>query len=168
MKYQCNRCKYTLNSSQKLTFCPKCGSSDLKKKASFVMKGLIIIIVIAVISALIDDPSQRPIKKEPPPQVQETPETENVDPQYKQFCKDYVSPWDGSVRPIVKEIKNRLHDPSSYEHIITHVRGSSKFPAWYMIITEFRCKNAFGQKVKNTAVHYINTNNGEVRTTQPL
>lgn len=166
MKYQCNRCKYTLNSSQKLTFCPKCGSSDMIKKASFVKQGLIIIIIIAAISALIDDPAQRQEKE--PPKEQPAPEQEKVDPQYKQFCKDYVSPWDGSVRPIVKIIKNQLNDPSSYEHIITHVRGSSKFPEWYMIITEYRCKNAFGQKVKNTAVHYINTNNGEVRTTQPL
>ena len=167
MKYQCQSCKYTFNSNAKSNFCPKCGSSNLKKKASFVIKGLIIIIVIAVISALIDDPSQRPIKKEPPPQVQETPETENVDHQYKQFCKDYVSPWDGSVRPIVKEIKKEMLDPSSYEHINTHIRGSSKYPYWYMITTEFKCKNAFGQMVKNSAIHYINITNGEIKKTHP-
>ena len=44
-------------------------------------------------------------------------------------------------------IKKSMNDPDSYEHVETRFRddGNSIF-----VITEFRGKNAFGGKVKNT------------------
>ena len=64
----------------------------------------------------------------------------------KQEVEKQFSGWDGSHRGLVSLIKEKMNDPSSYDHIETRFRddGSTIF-----VITKFRGKNAFGGKVIN-------------------
>ncbi len=65
----------------------------------------------------------------------------------KEKVEKQFSSWDGSHLGLTSIIKRSMNDPDSYEHIETRFRddGNSIF-----VITEFRGKNAFGGKVKNT------------------
>lgn len=40
--------------------------------------------------------------------------------------KKAVNPWDGSLRPLVKAVKQNMHDPKSFEHVKTEVLGNAK------------------------------------------
>jgi hypothetical protein len=65
----------------------------------------------------------------------------------KETVEKQFSSWDGSHPGLTSIIKKSMNDPDSYEHVETRFRddGNSIF-----VITEFRGKNAFGGKVKNT------------------
>lgn len=65
----------------------------------------------------------------------------------KEKVEKQFSAWDGSHPGLTRLIKKSMNDPDSYEHVETRFRddGNSIF-----VITEFRGKNAFGGKVKNT------------------
>jgi hypothetical protein len=57
--------------------------------------------------------------------------------------------WNESHIGLSREIKKRMNDPKSYEHVETHYldRGSE-----LLVTTRFRGKNAFGGLVVNTAI----------------
>lgn len=58
------------------------------------------------------------------------------------------NPWDGSHINLTEHIKNSMHDPDSYEHVETKYWevGSGVI----VVLTEFRGKNSFGAKVKQS------------------
>ena len=72
--------------------------------------------------------------------------------------KPVNSPWDGSVPEVEVYLKRALHDPDSYEHVESTMpvaRGE-----YWVVRSSFRGKNAFGGKVLNSKLFYIQ--NGRV------
>lgn len=67
--------------------------------------------------------------------------------------KPVNSAWDGSVLEVERYLKRVMNDPDSYEHVSSTVpvgRGE-----YWLVRSTFRGKNAFGGKVINTKLFYI-------------
>ena len=80
-----------------------------------------------------------------------------------ELMSDFSS-YDGAYRPLEKIIKEKMNDPSSYEHIetkYTHVFDGVDRP--YMAVeTTFRGNNAYGAKVINTASVKVDATTKEI------
>lgn len=70
------------------------------------------------------------------------------------------SRWDGSCVPLVKAVKVRMHDPSSFDH--TNTRYFVIQPGVYEVTMRYRGKNSFGAIVSQTITAEV-TDSGEVR-----
>jgi chromosome segregation ATPase len=67
--------------------------------------------------------------------------------------KPINSAWDGSVSAVERYLKSALHDPGSYDHIRTSVVvGEGDY---WVVVSSFRGKNAFGALVINTKKFFI-------------
>lgn len=75
------------------------------------------------------------------------------------FKEKYLSSWDGSCKPVVQYLKEKMNDPESFEHDRTFVTPLSN--GNFEIKTVFRGKNAFGGKVLNTCIAEVNSK-GEI------
>lgn len=73
----------------------------------------------------------------------------------KEKIEMQFSSWDGSHPGLTNLIKENMNDPDSYEHIKTKFRDDGNS---ILVITEFRGKNAFGGKVKNTVSARVDLN----------
>lgn len=79
---------------------------------------------------------------------------ENVMPSRDVIEKQF-NVWDGSHIKLTRLIKETMNDPESYEHVKT----TFEIKRTYMLVmTEFRGKNSFGGKVKNTIVVKVDAN----------
>ena len=82
---------------------------------------------------------------------------------FDEFEKGF-SPWDGSFRPLEKQIKKAMNDPDSYEHVKTTYRfilhGVDTPKA--IVSTEFRGKNNNNALIKNNVKAAVNIRNGEI------
>lgn len=69
-------------------------------------------------------------------------------PAHKARVTAQFSTWDGAHINLEKQIKSRMHDPKSYQHVETFYldRGDH-----ILVTTKFRGKNALGALVLNTA-----------------
>jgi len=67
-----------------------------------------------------------------------------------EFEKQYVSRLDGSVKPVVRYVKQSLDNPSSFEHVNTQWGIVSGETDLYWVKMTFRNKNAFNATVTNT------------------
>lgn len=69
------------------------------------------------------------------------------------------SPWDGSHRELVRQLKENLKDPDSFEHIETtyRVEGDS---IW--VFMNYRAKNSFGGMVVEGITAITDKNTGKV------
>ena len=54
-----------------------------------------------------------------------------------------LSPWDGSHRDLVEQLKRQLNDPSSFEHAETRVTPVDE-NGEHRLVMEYRARNAFG------------------------
>lgn len=54
------------------------------------------------------------------------------------------SAWDGSCRPLVEYVKDKVRDPDSFEHINTEYIESREYPVSYLVTMRFKSKNSFG------------------------
>lgn len=61
-----------------------------------------------------------------------------------------LSKWDGSMRKLTAEIKIRLNDPDSFEHIDTLITPVSA-SGTHRVKTRYSAKNAFGGRVQGEA-----------------
>ncbi len=61
-----------------------------------------------------------------------------------------LSKWDGSMRKLTAEIKIRLNDPDSFEHIDTLITPVSA-SGTHRVSMRFSAKNAFGGRVQGEA-----------------
>lgn len=68
-------------------------------------------------------------------------------PEHKARVSAQFSTWDGSHKNLEKQIKSRMHDPRSYQHVETYYLDRGDHLA---VMTKFRGKNAFGALVLNT------------------
>jgi hypothetical protein len=65
--------------------------------------------------------------------------------------------WDGSYTPLVKIIKDGMHDPSSFDHVETTYRDLGDH---LIVTTKFRGKNGFGAVVTNSMTAKFNLDGG--------
>ncbi|MCM8538572.1 MAG: hypothetical protein NE334_21700 [Lentisphaeraceae bacterium] len=65
----------------------------------------------------------------------------------KKKLESYFSAWDGSHVELVRVVKKRMNDPSSFEHVETKYTDRGKNGV--ILFMTFRGKNAFGGKVLN-------------------
>jgi len=65
------------------------------------------------------------------------------------------SRWDGSHRALTREIKNSMHDPSSYQHVETVFRDDGEH---LIVRTTYRGKNVFGGVVTNRVTAKVDLN----------
>ena len=66
------------------------------------------------------------------------------------------SGWDGSVPAVERYLKNVMNDPGSYDHVRTgQVSGEGDY---WVVISGFRGKNAFGGLVVTVKKFYIQQN----------
>lgn len=63
------------------------------------------------------------------------------------FERQFVSKWDGSCRPVVEAIKEKMNDAKSFEHIKTKVFITDTEN--FQVEMKFRGKNAYGGMVIN-------------------
>jgi hypothetical protein len=61
-----------------------------------------------------------------------------------------LSKWDGSFRPLVKIVRERLREPSSFEHIKTLI-GPINQDGQHNVFMEYRARNGFGGMNVETA-----------------
>lgn len=104
---------------------------------------IVIIALIAIIANSSDDENGG---------NDDSPSAEELEEQRKGFhC---LSTWDGNHSGLERLIRNRLNDPGSMETIdtrISPVDSSGK----HRVILVFTAKNAFGGRVRNTAIGTI-------------
>ena len=53
-----------------------------------------------------------------------------------------LSGWDGSHRGLVSQVKNRLRDPDSFEHVETRITPNKN--GRHIVIMTYRARNGFG------------------------
>ena len=66
------------------------------------------------------------------------------------FERNFVSSFDGSVKPVVQYVKSNMNDPDSFKHVKTnwwYINGTTDR---YRVKMTFRGKNAFGAVVVNS------------------
>ena len=68
---------------------------------------------------------------------------------YTAFYNSFVSSWDGSCRPVVKAVKETMHDPNSFEHVKSEVFSVTGEKGMFIVEMTFRGKNAFNATVTN-------------------
>lgn len=73
----------------------------------------------------------------------------------KEQLKSHFSLWDGSCRPLERQVKKNLNDPDSYDHDKTGYKFITARNAMY-VETRFRANNKFGAKVITYASCYLN------------
>jgi len=66
-----------------------------------------------------------------------------------------LSSWDGSHRQLERDIKNRLKDPDSYEHIETSITPVNT-QGTHTLYTSFRARNGFGGMTITNVVATVN------------
>lgn len=66
-----------------------------------------------------------------------------------------LSSWDGSHAAFKRDVKNRMRDPSSFEHIETGVTSISSSNT-HNVHMKYRAKNGFGGYVVGTATGVFN------------
>lgn len=76
----------------------------------------------------------------------------------KKELQRQFSLWNGQHNEVTNQIKKRMNDPKSYEHVETKYIDNTDH---IMVITSFRGKNAFGGVVINRAIAKVD-NNGVV------
>lgn len=64
--------------------------------------------------------------------------------------------WDGSYKGANEYIKQRLHDPRSYDYVSTVVIGTSKTGTMGEILVTYRAKNKMGGLVKQDIILNVN------------
>jgi hypothetical protein len=71
----------------------------------------------------------------------------------KRGRKPQNSGWDGSISPVEHWVKERLKDPSSYEH----VRTSDPAPdgPYWKVVTVYRAKNSFNATITETRTLWL-------------
>ena len=79
----------------------------------------------------------------------------------EQKIKNQFSQWDGSHLALTNLIKEKMNDPSSYEHVKTEYTIREYY---IMVKTTFRGNNKFGAKVLDK-VYAAVTTNGDVMET---
>ena len=62
-----------------------------------------------------------------------------------------LSAWDGSHRDFMNEVKRRMRDPDSFEHISTRVTPRSD-AGTHTVLMEYRARNGFGGMNVGTAM----------------
>lgn len=60
----------------------------------------------------------------------------------EQKADSLLSGWDGSYRPLIKLVKEKMNDPESFEHVETRT-GDYQDDYFYMSM-KYRGKNGFG------------------------
>lgn len=76
--------------------------------------------------------------------------------------KDNFSGWDGSYRPLEKQIKASMNDDSSYKHVSTVYHLILNKDPHAIVKTTFRGTNAYGAVVKQTVAARVDVRTGEV------
>ena len=66
-----------------------------------------------------------------------------------------LSAWDGSHAPFKSDVKRRMRDPSSFEHIETRVTPVSS-SGLHNVYMDYRAKNGFGGFTVGTATGVFN------------
>ena len=71
------------------------------------------------------------------------------------FEKKCLSGWDGSCPGLVAYVKDRMNDPSSFEHVETRyfIQGD-----YVVLVMQYRGKNAFNATVTNFIKAKVNSN----------
>lgn len=132
----CRDCGKQISRSAKS--CPQCGAPPPKQTSAATWAVLIFIVgFTAFVISNKDETQRRP-----------TPEKTAAELRAERIEKAF-SPWDGSHRGVEREIKARMNDPSSYEHVETRYTDKGDF---LLVRTTFRGKNAFGGLIVNTWV----------------
>lgn len=57
-------------------------------------------------------------------------------------AESFLSGWDGSYRPLIKLVKDRMNDPESFEHVET--RTGDYGDSFFYMSMKYRGKNGFG------------------------
>lgn len=77
----------------------------------------------------------------------------------EEMIREQFSSWDGSHRKLVEAVKDRMHDPSSFEHVETRFRDDDDT---VFVQMEFRGTNALGGTVTQMASARTDPRTGEV------
>lgn len=76
---------------------------------------------------------------------------------------DNFSSWDGSFRPLERQIKNDMNDSDSYSHVSTTFRADiNAAPPVAFVTTVFSGKNRFNATVKQRAIAKVNISIGDI------
>lgn len=120
---------------------------QLDKKKGY--KVLLVIAAVIIVFALFNTKPARDTIT-PPVKTERTTSLETSNPtptnKTKQFEDNYVSAWDGSCRPVVKAVKERMNDPESFDHAETVYAYDTK-GNFMTVAMKFRGANAYGGKV---------------------
>lgn len=65
-----------------------------------------------------------------------------------------LSPWDGSNTSFVDQVKAKLRDPDSFEHVETRISPADK-DGDHTILMQYRAKNGFGGTNNPTATGFV-------------
>jgi hypothetical protein len=140
------------------------GSSDTTE----AFTGLVLLAVIGLIAFGIfssrDDAETTPAETAPttevtvtPPPAPPQPTPEEVAAREKEllYGQHCLSLWDGSHPEFVKQVKQRLNDPDSFDHVET-VTWPVRDDGRNSIMMTFRAKNGFGGVITSKAMGSIN------------
>lgn len=73
-----------------------------------------------------------------------------------------LSPWDGSLAPLVDFVKESMKDPESFEHDKTLYLQSTKDSNEFVITMNYTGTNSFNAKVKSSVKCLYNVNTKEI------
>ena len=70
------------------------------------------------------------------------------------------SPWDGSHRGLVEQVKRILNDPSSFEHLETKTLRGGSWPETFLVRMDYTAKNAFGGRLRKFVLVEVSSESG--------
>lgn len=138
----CKHCGYQFNAAE-IAATKKKREGDAKKGA--VGCAALIVMLVLGVSMCSKEPSETPAEKQ-------AKATKAVDDRRKgMHC---LSDWDGSNTSFVNEVKSKLRDPGSFEHVETRVTPVDK-DGDHTIFMRYRARNGFGGVNNPTATGYV-------------
>jgi hypothetical protein len=143
--------------------CPRCFSPIQQAKASLAPIVLFPLFALAAMAAIYWG-LDRPGDSQPSTSSLTASVEQRQAEARKEAIKKAFSPWDGSHRAMTAEIKRRLKDPGSYEHINTKYIDNGNTIS---VITTYRAKNSFGGYVVNIVAGEASTS-GELLSFESL
>ena len=136
---ECSKCKKAVHMSQRHCECGEKNPAYINPKALKI--GCAVFILIAIIFGAVESCSRTPDEKR------------------QNELKKNFSSWNGSHNQFVEEIKSRLNNPSSFEHVETSYKDFGKN---LQINMKFRAKNKFNATITTTAIGIVDAKTGKV------
>ena len=136
----CRECKKEISSEAKT--CPNCGVKKPHRRKIGVGGGIILAVAaLLILGALISEPEPEPESAEGRAARLEREAVEAA--AKKRWGKHCLSIWDGSHMELVMDVKRKMRDPDSFEHIVTKMSPVSE-EGTHTLEMDFRARNKYG------------------------